>query len=70
MLCVHGHSAQVCAVVYLCEALISRDRVDLHVLALLNEPQVGVVGLVVVHVERLKMQTDVTLKVTFQALAD
>lgn len=37
----------------LCEALIGSDGVDLDVLALLDEPQVVVVGLVVVHVERL-----------------
>lgn len=38
---------------YLCKTLIGSDRVDLHVLALLDEPQVGIVGLVVVHVKRL-----------------
>lgn len=54
MRCVRGHISHVCEVLYLCEALIGRDRVDLHVLALLNEPQVGIVGLVVVHVKCLK----------------
>lgn len=39
---------------YLCETLIGSNRVDLDVLALLDEPQVGIVGLVVVHVERLQ----------------
>lgn len=39
---------------YLCETLIGSNCVDLDVLALLDEPQVGIVGLVVVHVERLE----------------
>ena len=39
---------------YLCETLIGSNRVDLDVLALLDEPQVGIVGLVVIHVERLQ----------------
>lgn len=38
---------------YLCKTLIGSDRVDLHILALLDEPHVGIVGLVVVHVKRL-----------------
>lgn len=39
---------------YLCKTLVGSNRVDLDVLALLDEPQVGVVGLVVIHVERLQ----------------
>lgn len=38
---------------YLRKTLIGSDRVDLHILALLDEPQVGIVGLIVVHVKRL-----------------
>lgn len=50
---------------YLCKTLIGSDRVDLHILALLDEPQVGIVGLIVVHVKRLpqkEKKTPMTLQ--------
>lgn len=46
----------VCVGLYLCKTLIGSDGVDLHILALLDEPQVGTVGLVVVHVKRLSQK--------------
>lgn len=61
MLCVR-------AGLYLCETLIGSDRVDLHILALLDEPQVGIVGLVVVHVKRLpRKEKKKTTPMTLQA---
>lgn len=44
----------VCVFTDLCEALVSSDGVYLDVLTLLDEPQVGVIGFIVEHVERLE----------------
>lgn len=40
--------------VYLCKALICSNSINLDILAFLDEPQVGIIGLIVVHVERLQ----------------
>lgn len=39
---------------YLCKTLICSNCIDLDVLAFLDEPQVGIVRLIVVHVECLQ----------------
>lgn len=44
----------VCVRPYLCKTLICSNSIDLDILALLDEPQVGIVGLIVVHVECLQ----------------
>lgn len=41
---------------YLCETLICSNGIDLDILAFLDEPQVGIVGFIVVHVKSLQIQ--------------